>query len=153
MGERPHWFIHDAAIFAGKPGFPRFAFVANNGQAAVYTYHNGPDRRIFMDARLEVCTLETFKEYNKILDYMAAGNPAWQQELLASSGGEMPVVILDSRGSRFQINAMIQTPSWRLVFADRSAAVFLTAAQADKLELPAVDSEPLMYPDGRSASR
>jgi hypothetical protein len=153
LGERPHWFIHDAAKFAGQPGFPKLAFVANNGQAAVYTYHNSPERRVFMDARLEVCTKETFEIYNKILDAMAAGNLVWQQELFRRSGGELPVIILDSRGSRFQINALVQTPGWRLVFADRAGAVFLTTEQADKLELPAVSPESLMYPDGRSATR
>ena len=153
LGERPHWFIHDAAKFAGQPSFPSRAFVANNGQAAVYTYHNGPARRVYMDARLEVCTIATFQDYNRILDGMAAGNLEWQQDLFRSSGGEMPVVILDSRGSRAQINTLIQLPAWRLVFADRAAAVFLSVPQADQLELPAVDPEPLMYPDGRSTTR
>src|SRR5262249_11348367 len=53
LGEARDWFIHDAARFAGREGFPRRAFVANNGQAAVYIYHNAPDRRVFMDGRLE----------------------------------------------------------------------------------------------------
>jgi hypothetical protein len=153
LGERPHWFIHDAAKFAGQPGFPRFAFVANNGQASVYTYHNALERRVYMDARLEVCTLGTFKDYNLILALMQVGDPTLPRALSFASGGEIPVVILDSRGMRTQINALLQTPGWRLVFADRSAAVFLTDDQADKLSLPRADHEPLLYPDGRNAGR
>src|SRR5262249_43833900 len=67
LGEGEAWFIHDAAKFAGQPGFPKRAFVANNGQAAVYIYHNAPDRLVFMDGRLEVCTLHTFKLYLHVL--------------------------------------------------------------------------------------
>lgn len=152
LGEAPHWFIHDAAKFAGQPGFPRRAFVANNGQASVYTYYNAPARRVFMDARLEVCTRKTFEVYNDILGAMASANPAWQN-IFQENSGELPVVILDSRGSRAQINGLFQTPGWRLVFADRAAAVFLSNAQADRLSLPLVSPEPLMYPDGRPGTR
>ncbi|MBS0267125.1 MAG: hypothetical protein JSS02_34685 [Planctomycetes bacterium] len=149
LGERPRWFIHDAAKFAGQPGLPRFALIANNGQASVYAYHNAPDRLIFMDARLEVCTRETFELFNQILAEIMQRDPVWQKRLFAATGNqEMPAVILDSRGSRPYINALLQTPGWRLVFADRAAAVFLSDAQADDLHLPPANPEPLVYPDG-----
>jgi hypothetical protein len=148
LGESPHWYIHEAAKFAGQPGFPNKAFVANNGQAAVYTYHNAPDHWVFMDARLEVCTKQTFEVFIAVQNMMVRGDPEWQT-ILATSAGEIPVVILDSRGSRLQIAALLQTPGWRLVFADRSAAVFLTDAQADRLNLPPVSYEPLLNPDNR----
>ena len=145
LGEAPNWFIHDAAKFAGQAGFPSRAFVANIGQAEVYVYHNGPQRKVFMDARLEVCTQETFERFNKILKQMALGDFRWQNEF---DDGELPVVILDSRTYRASINGMMQTPNWRLVFADRSASVFLPASLADRLRLPAADPTPLIYPDG-----
>ncbi|MBI3865479.1 MAG: hypothetical protein HY290_26695 [Planctomycetia bacterium] len=151
LGESPHWFIHEAAEFAGQPGFPNRAFVANNGQAAVYTYHNAPQRFVFTDARLEVCSKETFQQYNKILAAMWVGDLAWEKVLEAYSGGEMPVVILDSRGetSRMAMSGLLQTPGWRLVFADKTAGVFLTDAQADQLKLPKVDFASLINPDNR----
>jgi len=145
LGEAPNWFIHDAAKFAGQDGFPLRAFVAHIGQAEVYVYHNGPFRKVFMDARLEVCTQQTFERYNYILDAMAAGNPIWQSVF---RDGELPVVILDSRSSRAAINGMFQSPAWRLVFADKTAAVFVTREVAARLSLPTVDPSPLMYPDG-----
>jgi len=147
LGEARNWFIHEAARFAGKQGFPRRAFLAHNGQAAVYAYHNAPERLVFMDARLEVCSRATFEEFNRILAAMARGDPRWQ-ELFLQNKGELPVVILDSRISRPQINGMFFTPDWRLVFADRTAAVFLPNELADKLSLSQADPTPLKYPDG-----
>lgn len=147
LGESEDWFIHNAAKFAGQPGFPDRAFVANNGQAAVYLYHNGPERLVFMDGRLEVCTMQTFQIFNQILRAMAVGDPSWQK-VFDLAEKDLPVVILDSRGSRSAINGMLNTPGWRLVFADRSAAVFLDNVLAEKLNLPRVDPEPLKYPPG-----
>lgn len=145
LGEAPNWFIHDAARFAGQPGFPEWAFVAHNGQAEVYIYHNGPQRKVFMDARLEVCTQQTFQAFNGILQKMSDFDPSWTAPFRERI---MPVVILDSRSSRPAINGMLNNPGWRLVFADPSAAVFLDVETADKLKLPAVSPNPLMYPDG-----
>ena len=92
LGELPTWYIHDAARFAGREGFPTRAFVANIGQAAVYSYHNGPDRTVFMDGRLEVCTRRTFDLYERILDAMAAGDRSWEK-LLKDKNGGLPVVL------------------------------------------------------------
>ena len=152
LGESEKWFIHDAAKFAGRPDFPQRAFVANNGQAAVYIYHNAPERRVFMDGRLEVCTLDTFKVFDGILLMMSQANPAWQ-EMFTQGGGELPVVILDSRTSRNAINGMINTPGWKLVFADEAGAVFVDNATADKLHLEVADPTPLKYPPGMKRER
>ena len=144
LGDAPRWFIHDAAKFAGQPGFPDQAFVSNIGQAEVYVYHNGPKRRVFMDARLEVCTQRTFELYNSVLADMATGSTRWHSLFPA----ELPVVILDSRTSRPAIGGLLNSPTWRLVFADSAGAVFLSRSKADQLNLPMADPEPLMYPDG-----
>ena len=77
---------------------------------------------------------------------MAHGDPVWQTHF---HEGELPVVILDSRISRPAINGMLMTPGWRLVFADRSAAVFLTNERSDRLGLPTADPSPLIDPDGK----
>jgi hypothetical protein len=147
LGEQEAWFIHGAAKFAGQPGFPDRAFVANNGQAAVYLYHNGPERLVFLDGRLEVSSRETWKAYNSILAAMAAGDIRWQ-EMLRDSDGALPTVILDSRYSRAQLTGLLNTPGWRLVFADAAGAVFLDEKLARKLSLPPADPEPLKYPPG-----
>lgn len=149
LGEARHWFIHEAAKFAGQPGFPGRAFVANNGQAAVFAYHNAPAQKVFMDARLEVCSRNTFELFNSILVKMAAGDASWQAIFNPQNDDDLPVVILDSRGalSRAVISALLQTRGWRLVFADQAAAVFLTNERADKLSLSPADPHPLLRPE------
>lgn len=145
LGEAKNWYIHDAAKFAGQPGFPKRAFVANMGQADVYVYHNGPEYKVFMDARLEVCTQKTFRRFYEIQTDMSQGGSKWERYF---RDGELPVVILDSRISRPPISGLLRNPTWRLVFADPSAAVFLPVELADNLNLPMADPSPLLYPDG-----
>jgi hypothetical protein len=138
LGEARDWFIHDAARFAGREGFPQRAFVANNGQAAVYIYHNAPDRRVFIDGRLEVCSRESWMAFNGILMKMVEGGPEWERSF-QQNGGELPVIILDNRFSILQTAGLLETPGWRLVYSDRVAAVFLSNDQADALSLPKAD--------------
>jgi hypothetical protein len=130
------------------------------GLAAVYEYHNGPECRTLMDPRLEVCSRETFLLYYRIIgqfspegsawDAVLLGpkppwNPMWAEPLRAAIG-EYPVVIIDSRGSRGELAGMLNMPTWRLVYADPSAGVFLHRTDADRLKLPEVDFSPLKYP-------
>lgn len=152
LGELPLYFIHGPAKFAGQPGFPLRAFVANNGQAAVYEYHNAPGFRTFMDGRLEVCTRETFEKYNAIMQSMARGDPRWV-ELFLDDPQSPPAVLLDSRGSRPLIIGMLQTPGWRLVFADATGAVFLDDGTAGRLGLPMASPEPLNETPGLKKPR
>jgi len=144
LGERPNWYIHDAVKFASRPDFPHLAFVANNGQAAVYDYHNGPERKVFMDARLEVCTRETFESFLAIQIFMSERDTRWETIFRNS---ELPVVILDSHTSGGPLKGMLATPTWRLVYADRTAGVFLPVKLADRLNLPKVDEHVVLHPD------
>ena len=147
LGEARNWFIHDAARFAGREGMPQLAVVNHVGQAAVYAYHNGPERSVLMDGRLEVCTRKTFEMLYSVLGSMVAGRREWEG-LFTSSGAELPVVILDTHTSRQPLEGMLRTPGWRLVYADRTAGVFLHEARADRLKLPAVDSK-ILFEDTR----
>jgi hypothetical protein len=147
LGETTAWYCHGAAKFAGQPGFPDRAVIASFGQAAVYEFYNGPSRRVMMDGRLEVCSRQTFEAYEGILRKMAQGDPSWQQDLgPLDSQGRMPAIILDSRSARDQINGLFMLRSWRMVFADVAAAVFITSELADQLGLPPADPAPLMRP-------
>jgi hypothetical protein len=161
--EQPDWYIHEAAIFAGQDGMPEEAFVSNIGQAAVYLYHNGPENKVFMDGRLEVASNDTYRAYITILDMMKKGDPNWltvfhsfrvkskqkvagTQNLEVSKENLYPLVLLDSRYSRLELNGMMQLPDWRLVFADGTAGVFLHKSIADQLNLPLVDHSKLLHP-------
>jgi hypothetical protein len=140
--EREDIYIHGAARFAGQPEFPKRAFVAQFGQAAVYLFHNAPERKVFLDGRLDVISHETEAEYYQILQAIAERNLVWEVAL-RDPQGNLPVIILDSRDSRPVINGLYVTPGWRIVFADATAAVFLDEDLADKLNLPAADPTPL----------
>jgi len=147
LGERRDWFVHGAARLAGQPGMPMLAFVQNFGQASVYIYHNGPQRRVFMDGRLEVCSRKTFEMFDSIGLSMAQGNRAWENLFTraAPGGVELPAVILDvSRGTAPMIAGMLNTPGWRLVYADDAGTLFLEETRAERLGLPAVDPQGLL---------
>jgi hypothetical protein len=147
LNEAEAWFAHGASRFAGRAGMPQRAYVAHFGQAAVYEFHNGPERKVFMDPRLEVMTQETFAAWEWIGKWIVAGDLQWQ-EVLRDEQGNLPAVVLDSRYSRDLIDGLYRTPGWRLVFADQAAALFLDDATAQRLELPAVSPDPLKYPPG-----
>lgn len=152
LGEAEGWFIHDAARFAGRDGMPDRTFVAQMGQAAVFIYHNAPQRKVFIDARMEVAKRETLFMFREINQRMAHSNPTWQA-LLQDTQGNLPSVILDSRVSRRQIEGLLRMPGWRLVFADGAAAVFVHVPVAKRLNLPAVDPTPLQQPPGTKLRR
>jgi hypothetical protein len=148
LGEANAWFAHDACRFAAQPGFPDWAFVSHLGQAGVYVYHNAPARRVFTDARLEVSSQNTFLLYTQLLQLLASGRAAEFEVFFANQDRGLPVVILDSRNSRSEINGLLLSGRWRLVFADAAAAVFLDNAAADRLHLPSADPTPLIQPPG-----
>jgi hypothetical protein len=152
LGEARGWFMHDACRFAGQAGFPERAFVSHNGQAAVYIYHNAPDRLVFMDGRLEVCSRNTFEVFNAILTLMADGNPDWQK-LFQANRGEMPVVLLDNKISLLQIRGLLLTPGWRLVYSDEVGAVFLSDEKAEALSLAKVAPSSALEADLQEVER
>jgi hypothetical protein len=143
--EARHWFGHDAMKFAARPGMPQRAYLAHFGMAGTYIFHNGPQRKVFMDPRLEVCSRKTFEEWERAMSLMASRNTAWEG-IVNRDGKELPAVILDSRSSRPVINGLLGTPGWRLVFADPSAAVFIPTSLANRLNLPMADPRPLHKP-------
>lgn len=145
LGEARDWFPHKAAQFMRHPGYPQRVYAANFGVASVYTYYNGPEGKVFMDGRLEVCTQQTFERFDEIGLRMTHAHPSWV-ELLRDKEGHLPAVMLDSRFSRGLITGVMQTPGWRLVYADPSCAVFFDEKTADAFKLPAVSPEPLKYP-------
>ena len=145
LGEANHWYAHDAARFMRQPGFPNRVFAANFGVASIYTYYNGPEGKVFMDGRLEVCTQATFQRFDEVKKRMARMDPSWAEMLRDTEGG-LPAIMLDTRYSREMIRGALATPGWRLVFADKTAAVFFDERAADKLKLPMANLEPLIVP-------
>lgn len=138
LGEKPDWFAHGAMKFAGQEGLPNYAYVSH-GQAPLYIYHNGPDRKVFTDPRLEVASQKTYQEFGTVMQQMARGNPAWM-ETVRGPDGQLPVVVLH-RGSKqgdFPSIAGIGayfSDRWRLVYIDKISCVFVEEQLAEKLHL------------------
>ena len=146
LGTPDDYYMHDAAKFAGQKGFPTSAFVANFGQAAVYAYHNAPNRKVFMDGRLEVCTRKTYEQFELARKLLLEGDRRFV-ELIRGPDGRVPAILLDRRSAPVEIYALHQMPeAWRLVFADGTGAVFLDVPTADRLGLPDADPTPLLQP-------
>lgn len=146
FGEHPGWYVHSACLFAAQDGFPNHAFVAHNGQAGVYIYHCAPFRLVFMDARLEVSSRRTFELYEKVRTSMAQADGQWVELMKRDDKGRLPVVILDALHARPEIEGMLRTRGWRLVYCDPISTVFLDESLAQKLSLSPASIDPLPPP-------
>ncbi len=145
IGELEDWYIHGAAQFAGRPGMPSRAFVIGYGQAAVFVFHNSPDRKVFLDGRLEVYRDSTIERYFEIVSAIRRRHPSFVGPLLDDDGNLPTIVIENTPGTRRSIWAMLTCPFVRLVYADSSAAVFIQQSLADELQLPPADPTPLGF--------
>ncbi len=123
LRERPLTFGHAAARFAGRPGLPRRALVFDLGQTGVYVYHNGPDRKVFMDARLEVPSRSTFQTYVRIEEWLNHNDPRWDAAI-ARLGD--PLVLISHDGWAEAEAALLSHPRWRCIYFDEIASVFVT---------------------------
>ena len=84
LGESPLAYAHEAAKFAGGAGMPERALALDFRQAAVYLFHNGPDRKIFFDGRLEIPTRATFDTFVRL------GRPSKRRESRLGRGSRAP---------------------------------------------------------------
>lgn len=134
LGEQKGRFPHRACQFAGRPGFPKLAFLPWH-DAAVYIFHNGPEYKVFMDGRLEVNPRESIERHNQALYEMAQGNPDWA-EPVRGAGGEFPLVILDKYETLPALAGILRIKEWVPVYSDEISAVFVREETAKHLNLP-----------------
>lgn len=123
LGERPLWFPHAAARIARNAGMPSRFVCIHNGHSAVWIYHNGPDRKTFADARLEVIGADLYAEYRE-LERQFFENRGWE-ERLAELG--QPGLLFDLTQPEFSgLTAnLLANPRWRCVYFDSIASVFV----------------------------
>jgi len=145
LDEIPRAFPHEAAEFLGREGMPRHCYALDEGAAAVYIFHNGPERRVFADARLEVNTRATLERYLSVERQLMAGDASvfdsLTQDLPPDADGkkEVPALLISLR--YLATNPALQQGLARLtrfrrVYVDYVAVVFIEQAQADALGLP-----------------
>jgi tetratricopeptide (TPR) repeat protein len=135
--EEPLAFAHDAAEFAARPGLPDRALVYGLDQASVYTFHNAPHSKPFLDGRLEMPAQKTFETYVEIEDWLRSNNPRWQQAL-ADMG--LPLVLLDHRNNHHSEAILLTHPAWHCVYFDALASIFVHRdANSSEADFSAVD--------------
>jgi hypothetical protein len=151
LRERPLYFAHEAAQFAGQPGLPRRALVYEIGQSGVYVFHNAPENKVFMDARLETPTLETFRRYVEIERHLHEPNSRWTEDLHALGD---PLLLLAHDGNAQAEAALLSQSGWRCVYLDALAAVFVRRGDADlEIRFPDIDPVARHFGAGRLPSR
>ncbi len=137
LGEMAGEFAHGAARFAGREGLPDRAIAFDLGMASLYVYHNGPDKKIFMDPRLEVPSLETFNNYVAIDDSLHGRGDAWRDALEPLG---RPLVLLDHRSHSMGEALLLTEGDWRCIYFDPLASVFVSSrSDVSQREFPAVD--------------
>jgi hypothetical protein len=122
LRERPWTFAHAAARFAGRPGLADRALAFDLGQTGVYVYHNGPKRKGFMDARLEVPSLATFQTYVRIEQWLKGNDARWAAAV--NRLGD-PLILIGHDGWLEGEATVFTNPRWRCVYFDAVASVFV----------------------------
>jgi hypothetical protein len=122
LRERPWTFAHEAARFAGRPGLPRHALAFHLGQAGVYIDHNGPDRKVYIDGRLEVPSSSTFQNYVRIQDLLSRNDPRW--DVAVSRLGD-PLILIRHDGWTEAEATLLAHPRWRCLHFDPVASIFV----------------------------
>jgi hypothetical protein len=128
LQEYPFVFAHDAARFAGRPGMPDRALVFNLGQSSVYLFHNGPRRKLFIDPRLEVPSRATFESYVRLEKALNNDDPRWASVVRRMGD---PLIMLGHENNAGASATLMTHPSWRCVFFDPVASVFLPSGRTD----------------------
>lgn len=125
-GERPLWFPHAASKFAGSEGMPGRFLVFHNGHAGLFEYDNGPGRKVYADARLEVMGPEVYAKDRDLARDIVLQRPGWSDRIVAL-GPPTPGVLVDhvQRESAGLATAMLGASAWRCVYYDETASVYV----------------------------
>ena len=137
LSAAPLTYAHEAARFAGRPGLPDRALVYDLRQAGVYLFHNGPQRKLFLDGRLEVPSRETFETYVWLDRMLNTGGRGWAQRL-ARMGD--PLILLEHQKYFGAEATLLADPDWRCIYYDAIASVFVSRRRRDlEASFPSVD--------------
>src|SRR5262249_54488674 len=118
----------------------------------VYEFQHGPEAEVYMDPRLEVTTQQTFQDWERASQLMAQGDREWES-IIRDDEGTLPVVLVSPQFSLPAVAGLLDTPDWRMVYADAAAAVFVSDAVAEASRLPRVDPQNLWWSAGLAQAR
>jgi tetratricopeptide (TPR) repeat protein len=133
----PLAYAHEAARFAGRPGLPDRALVFDLRQAGVYLFHNGPQRKLFLDGRLEVPSRETFETYVRLDHMLNDGRRGWAEPIRRMGD---PLILLDHELDFGAEATLLVDPGWCCIYYDAIASVFVSRRRSDlAASYPSVD--------------
>jgi len=132
LGERRHWYAHDACAFLARPGMPEWIIAYNLGQAAVCIAHSAPEHKQFMDPRLEVNAQETFERYLAGMRKLWRNEAGWEAPLGINYArpSEIPALLIERGLLGRAANHLARDSRWRCVFVDQVASVFVATSFA-----------------------
>lgn len=119
---KPHHYSLESMALAGREGMPDRAVLFHLGHASTYIYANGPERKVFMDARLELHSQQEFRDYVALRDWMSSGSGPWQQTLAQN---RIDIVFADSPQSASIQATLFSDAAWEPIWFDEAMAVFL----------------------------
>jgi hypothetical protein len=137
LGEEPLWYPHQAVEFAGRRGMPTRFLSFHDGYAGLYEHEYGPERKVFIDARLEVIGPALYERYNELRHRIIEDDPSgWSREL--DEAGR-PAILVGHADNAVVGASLLCSPSWRCVWFDPIAAVFVHEAYTGVVQAHTVD--------------
>jgi tetratricopeptide (TPR) repeat protein len=139
LGEDALWFPHAAARFAGKAGMPSRFLSFHDGHAALFEYYHGPERKVYIDPRLEVAGADLYRRYIHLGNLIRKNQPGWEEQLAEMAH---PVILNDHVYNEGIGGTLLRSAHWRCVWFDPIAAVFVhdsvrSVAPADTVDFAA----------------
>ncbi len=137
LGEEPLWYPHGAAKFAGRAEMPPHILTYHNGYAPLYEYYNGPERKVYADARLEVIGADMYYEYSVLCRQITSGEKGWEDALDAI---QRPAVLVGAAPTdTVMAGSLMASQHWRCVWFDPVAWVFVHDSYRGAVAAHAVD--------------
>ena len=136
LGEERLWHPHAAAKFAGSPGMPDRLIAYHLGDAGLYEFYHGPERKVWVDPRLEVMGPDLYESYINLEHRIDRDEPGWER-LLATLGS--PAILVDNAHQSGIAATLLAHPNWPCVWFDPIASVFAPREVVDRGKIREVD--------------
>ena len=135
LGEESLWYPKDAIKFAGIEGMPDRFVGFHVGHPSLYEYYHAPERKVFVDARLEVMGPELYERYVNLQRRITDNDPSWSREL---DDLRRPSVLADHENASIS-GTLLNNPDWKCVWFDPIAALFVHKSYSSIVEAHAID--------------
>jgi tetratricopeptide (TPR) repeat protein len=107
------------------------------GQAGVYSFHNGPEHKPFIDARLELPSEDDFRQYLELESDLNRGGSSWPKMLQDLDDPLLLVLHLSDSAAEA---SLLSHADWRCIYFDSVGGVFVSRRHPGLQEkYPSVD--------------